>query len=122
MPTQLAKLYRFLRHEDTEDLNPVWNVASVPYDMNYRLYRIMYSDSENENLNCDYEVIISTSKSWKKELKAFIETVINILGHTGYSHNFHRACMDLVYEDPWLEEYLSEICKMITKILPSPCT
>ncbi len=122
MPSQLAKLYRFFRHEEKEDSNPVWNVAAVPYGLDYRTYRIMYSDSDNTNLNCDSEITIPTNKRWKKELGPFVQILVKLLGEKGYPNEFRTACMDMAQEDPWLEEYLTEASMILTKTLPSPCT
>lgn len=122
MPTQLARLYRFFRHEEKEDTTPIWNVASVPYDIDFRTYRVMYNDNVNCNLNCDYEITIPLSKSWKKELGPFVQLFVKVLGEKAYDNQFRIACMDMAHEDPWLEEYLSEACSILTKTHPSPYT
>lgn len=122
MPTQLSTLYRFFKHEEEEDSNPVWNVASVPYDAEFRIYRIFYSDSKQSHLNCDMEEVMPiANKKWRKHVESIIQAILGILESNSYDPAFREACVQIMQEDPWLEDYMKDACQVLTKTLQSPC-
>lgn len=120
MPSQLSQLFRFFRHEERGE-NPIWIVSSAPYDSGYRIYRIMYNDVENKYLNIDTEIIISIEKKWKPTLEPIISIILKIQEETNYTKEFRNTCLIILKDDPWIEDYMEDICTILTKNLQSPC-
>lgn len=108
MPTQLARLFRFFRHE-AEVAGVIWNVASAPYDTNSRLYRVMYKDELNTELSFDVEQIITLNSKWRKEIEPIIQSIVGVLEKEVFAKEFWEASLAILQEDPWLEEYICEL-------------
>ncbi len=122
MPSQLAKLYRFFRHE-TDDLGVIWNVASAPYEAGSRLYRIMYKDQMNSELSFDVEqIILVNNNKWRKGIEPIVQCILRVFEKELFLAEFREACRCILQEDPWLEEYFRDACELLTKTHPSPCT
>lgn len=120
MPTQLSTLYRFFKHEE-EGSNPVWNIASVPYDAEFRIYRIYYTDTTQPQLNKDMEKVVPVTKKWRTHVESILHVLLGILESKAYTPAFREACLQIMQEDPWLEDYMKDACEVLTKTLQSPC-
>ena len=120
MPTQLSTLYRFFKHEE-EGSNPVWNIASVPYDGEFRIYRIYYADTDQPHLSTDTEKVVPITKKWRTHVESILQVLLGILESNAYAPTFREACIQIMKEDPWLEEYMKDVSHILTKTLQSPC-
>jgi hypothetical protein len=119
MPTQLSQLFRFLKHDEKGE-NPIWIVTSAPFENDSRIYRIMYKDIENEQLNTDTEIIMHIEKKWKSSLEPIVRSVLKIQEEIKYVKEFRNACLDIMKDDPWIEEYLLNVFSALTKTRPWP--
>jgi hypothetical protein len=121
MPSQLSRLYRFFRHE-TEESDVIWNVASVPFNSETRLYRVMYTDKINTELSFDIEQNVILNNKWRKNIEPIVRCILQVFEKNIFHSEFCEACKSLLQEDPWLEEYIRDTCELFIKNLPYPCT